>query len=91
MRKDWYLALQPIITANWKAASDNVWTVPVGGGIGRIMRLKAQPVNITAQFYGNAAHPSPARLGACGCRLHFYSRKSPSEHSRLGNVTHFVV
>jgi hypothetical protein len=32
--------------------------VPVGGGIGRIMKLGFQPVNITAQFYRNAVRPS---------------------------------
>jgi hypothetical protein len=48
----------PILTANWNAASGNVWTVPFGGGVGRIMKLGFQPVNITAQFYGNAVYPS---------------------------------
>src|SRR5439155_27087830 len=58
LKKGLYLSFSPIITANWKASSGNVWTVPVGGGIGRILRLGAQPVNISAQFYGNAARPS---------------------------------
>jgi len=31
--------------------------VPLGGGIGRIMKLGAQPVNVGLQFYGNAVHP----------------------------------
>lgn len=57
LKKGWYLAMQPIVTANWKASDGNVWTVPVGGGIGRIMKLGFQPVNISAQFYGNAVHP----------------------------------
>ena len=58
LKKGWYVTLQPIVTANWQASSGNVWTVPVGGGIGRIMKFGAQPVNITAQFYGNAAYPT---------------------------------
>jgi hypothetical protein len=58
LTKGWYISLSPILTANWKASSGNVWTVPVGGGVGRVMRLGAQPVNISAQFYGNAARPS---------------------------------
>jgi hypothetical protein len=58
LKKGWYLASSPIVTANWKAGSGNIWTVPVGGGVGRIVRLGMQPVNISAQFYGNAAHPS---------------------------------
>jgi hypothetical protein len=58
MKKGWFLTLQPIITANWNAASGSVWTVPFGGGVGRIMKLGFQPVSITVQAYGNAAYPS---------------------------------
>jgi hypothetical protein len=57
MKKGWYLTTSPIVTANWRATDSNVWTVPFGGGVGRIMKLGFQPVNITAQFYGNAVHP----------------------------------
>jgi hypothetical protein len=57
LQKGWYITLQPVITANWEAGSGNVWTVPFGGGVGRIMHLGLQPVNITAQFYGNAKYP----------------------------------
>ena len=56
MKKGWYLTSGPIITANWRASSGNVWVVPFGGGVGRIMKLGFQPVNITTQFYGNAVH-----------------------------------
>src|SRR6201997_4942516 len=69
MKKGWYLTVQPILTANWKASSGNVWTVPFGGGIGRIMKLGFQPVNLTAQFYGNAVHP--AGVSPWGMRLQF--------------------
>ena len=58
MKKGWFIAVQPIITANWKASSGNVWTVPFGGGIGRIMKLGFQPVNIQVQFYRNAWYPT---------------------------------
>jgi hypothetical protein len=58
MKKGWYLTAQPIITANWNstAASGSVWTLPFGGGVGRIMKLGFQPVNMNLQFYGNAVH-----------------------------------
>jgi hypothetical protein len=58
MKKGWYLTTQPIITANWNspAPSGSVWTVPFGGGVGRIMKLGFQPVNINVQAYGNAVH-----------------------------------
>jgi hypothetical protein len=58
LKQGWFLSSSPTITANWKASSGNVWSVPIGGGGGRLMRLGAQPVNISAQFYGNAAHPT---------------------------------
>jgi hypothetical protein len=32
----WYLVSAPIITANWEADSDHRWTVPFGGGVGKI-------------------------------------------------------
>ena len=57
LKKGYYLTFQPIITANWNAPSGNVWLVPVGGGMGRIMRLGFQPVNVSVQAYGNAKRP----------------------------------
>jgi hypothetical protein len=57
LKKGYYVTLAPIITANWNAPSGNVWLVPVGGGIGRIMRLGFQPVNVSVQAYGNAKRP----------------------------------
>src|SRR5208282_5455610 len=58
MQKGWYLKCAPIITANWRASSGNVWTVPMGGGVGRIMKLGFQPVNISAEAYGNTKYPT---------------------------------
>ena len=34
----WYATTSPDITANWKAANNNRWTVPFGGGLGRSSR-----------------------------------------------------
>jgi len=69
MKKGWYLTSAPIITANWRGGDSNVWTVPFGGGVGRIMKLGFQPVNISAQFYGNAVHPPGT--SPWGLRLQF--------------------
>ena len=44
MAHGWYLNTSPIITADWLAAPGQRWTVPVGGGIGRVFRLGDQPV-----------------------------------------------
>ncbi len=60
LKKGWYLKSAPIVTANWRAPSGDVWNVPFGGGFGRIMKLGFQPVNLSAEFYGNAVHPTGA-------------------------------
>jgi len=57
LQKGWYLSTSPILTANWKASSGNVWVVPVGGGVGRVMKFGPQPVNLNLQFFGNAVYP----------------------------------
>jgi hypothetical protein len=57
LKKGYFLTWQPTITANWEATNGGRWIVPLGGGIGRIMKLGPQPVNVGLQFYGNAVHP----------------------------------
>jgi hypothetical protein len=57
-RHGWYLVSSPVITANWKAVASNTWTVPVGGGVGRIIRLGSLPVNISGQAFRNADYPA---------------------------------
>ena len=52
-----YLTSAPILTANWKAPGSQQWTVPVGGGIGKIFHLGKLPVNMELEFYYNAVKP----------------------------------
>ena len=53
--RGWYLSSGPLITANWEA--DDEWTVPVGGGVGRIVRLGQMPVNLSLQGFYNVVEP----------------------------------
>jgi len=54
----WYLTTSPIITANWQADdSDDRWTVPIGGGVGRVFRIGSQPVNCSFQGFYNVEKP----------------------------------
>jgi hypothetical protein len=53
----WYLVSAPIITANWEANSDNTWTVPFGGGVGKIFRIGKLPLNGQVSGYYNAEKP----------------------------------
>lgn len=53
----WYLTSSPIITANWEADSNNRWTVPVGGGFGKLFTLGKLPVNAQLQAFYNVEKP----------------------------------
>ena len=56
----WYLTTSPIMTANWKAPSDNRWTVPIGGGGGKILRIGKQHINAYIQAFDNVVRPQEA-------------------------------
>ena len=58
MAHGWYLTTSPIITSNWLAASGQQWTVPIGGGFGRVFRVGDQPVNASIAGYYNVVHPT---------------------------------
>ena len=53
----WYVVTAPIITANWEADSDHRWTVPFGGGVGKIFRIGKQPINAQVSLYNNVVTP----------------------------------
>jgi hypothetical protein len=65
----WYLTTSPVVTANWKAdRGRDVWTVPVGGGFGKLFRMgqvmplegspmAKLPINTQLGAYGNVAKP----------------------------------
>lgn len=57
LRHGWYLTTSPIITANWEVRPDQRWTVPVGGGVGRIVHFGRLPVSIYTQFFRNVERP----------------------------------
>ena len=53
----WYLTSAPIITSNWEASSSNKWTIPFGGGVGKVFRIGTQPINASLQAYYNVSQP----------------------------------
>jgi hypothetical protein len=57
MEGGWYLTSAPVMTANWKADSGDQWTVPVGGGFGRVFKLGGQHVNMKLAAYYNVDAP----------------------------------
>jgi len=82
MKKGWYFTTSPIITADWRAPSGNQAVVPFGGGVGRIMKIGFQPVNITGQFYGNAVHPAGASPWGMRLQIQFLFPKFTKEQEK---------
>lgn len=58
LKDDWYLFSAPVITANWKSENANRWTVPIGGGIGKLVQFGKQPVDFNLGAYYNAERPA---------------------------------
>ena len=52
-----YLTSSPIVTANWEASGSQRWTVPVGGGIGKIFHFGRLPVNMRLGAYWTVIAP----------------------------------
>ncbi len=56
----WYLISDIIITANWEADSSNTWTVPLGGGVGKLFKIGNQAINARTEVYYNVEKPDGA-------------------------------
>lgn len=52
-----YFTSAPIITANWKADGGEKWTIPFGGGFGKLFRIGKLPVNTSISAYYNVEKP----------------------------------
>ncbi len=52
-----YLTSSPIVTVNWEARGSQQWTVPMGGGAGKIFKFGKLPVNIQIGAYYNVVRP----------------------------------
>ena len=52
-----YLTSSPIMTVNWQAKGSQQWTVPMGGGVGKIFHFGKLPVNSQLAGYYNVARP----------------------------------
>ena len=64
MQDGWYLTSSPIITADWQAAPGNKWTVPVGGGFGKVFFIGKLPFNANCGYYANVVRPDPTGADA---------------------------
>jgi hypothetical protein len=49
----WYLVSTPIVTADWTAERNKRWTVPVGGGAGKLFKIGPQILNARAEYFND--------------------------------------
>jgi hypothetical protein len=86
--------MEPVIhtfPADWSSLPDfthpfpaHAWTVPVGGGVGRIMKLGFQPINWQAESYGNAVYPAGTSSWTMRVQIAFlFPKLSPEEKKAL--------
>lgn len=56
----WFLITDMVMTANWRADSGNQWTVPLGGGFGKVFKIGDQAINSRLEAYYNVEKPQGA-------------------------------
>lgn len=52
-----YLSFSPTISANWQASGNERWTVPVSLGLGQLVKIGRQSVNLQATAFYNVLAP----------------------------------
>ncbi|MFO1027556.1 MAG: hypothetical protein U1E70_20455 [Acetobacteraceae bacterium] len=55
----WFIGSIPLITADWRATGNNAWTLPLGGQVGRLIKLGGKvPVALILGAYYNVLRPA---------------------------------
>jgi hypothetical protein len=57
-RHGWYLVSSEVMTADWTASRNQRWTVPAGGGFGKIFKLGPQMLNARVQAWSVTERPN---------------------------------
>lgn len=54
----WSIGTAPIITSNWRADDGDKWTLPLGGGVGKLHKFWGVPVQTFLRAYYNVVKPN---------------------------------
>lgn len=54
----WTIGTSPSITANWNAAAEDKWTVPLGASVSKLLAISNQPVSVALAGYYNVERPT---------------------------------
>ena len=76
--KGWALGTAPVVTANWKADSDNTWTIPWGLQVSKVTHFGSRPVSLLLGYYENSEQPEGAADSQVRIQVNFLfpTRKS---------------
>jgi hypothetical protein len=67
-----YLTSSPILTVNWYAnPASQQWTVPMGGGVGKLFKIGRLPVNTQISYYNNVVRPDFANTWQIRAQVQF--------------------
>ena len=56
----WHLTSELVITGDWEADAGQRWTVPIGGGVGKLFKVGKLPVDTTLEAFWNVERPDYA-------------------------------
>lgn len=65
----WYLYSNSTITADWTEDSDDRWTVPVGGGIGKVFIIGGESMSAALQGVSNVVRPDDSAKWAVNFQI----------------------
>lgn len=71
LAKAWYLDSTPVITSNWDRPGSQRWTVPVGGGFGRVFKMAGLHMNAHLEVFRNVERPTYAAATQVQAQLQF--------------------
>ncbi len=56
----WWLGTSPVNTADWEAEQSEVWTIPIGGGLGKTTMKGRMPIQYSVEAYHYLESPAHA-------------------------------
>ena len=71
LQKKWYMTTGPVNLANWEADAGQKWTVPLGGGGGKMFNLGDLPMDLSTQAFYNVIRPDGAPVWQWRVQLKF--------------------
>jgi hypothetical protein len=87
LKRGWYVMSAPIVTADWTAERNKRWTVPVGGGAGKIFKIGGQPLNARAEFFNDVRTTAGGTDCKCGPSCNFFLSAISKPYKWLNSLT----